>query len=125
MFKITVEGSTLDELKANLAAAVAAFGGKAPAAGSAPKGGAAKETAPKEEPAADEDDGSEGIEYQTISDLVVRISKEKGRDDTINFLKTFKGANGKPPAKAAEILPKDYPRALKEATELLEASDFG
>lgn len=87
-----------------------------------PTGGADKPkttTKPKAEPEPEPE--AHGIEYDTVSKLVVRISKEVGRDDAINFLATFKNpANGKPATKGAEIDEADYPRAVEEATKLLE-----
>lgn len=83
----------------------------------APKGGTAtKDKAPE---AVAED--AHGIEYETVSALVVRLSKEKGRDVAVNFLKGFKNpANGKPATKGAEIGLADYPEAVEKATALLE-----
>lgn len=118
MLKLTVEGETPDDLKAQLLATAAALGGKAPPAPS-PKGKPADAEPPEEE------DESGGIEYETVSALVVRISKEKGREDVINFLKQFKNpANGKPATKGAEIAPKDYAKAVEKATALLEEEDI-
>lgn len=92
-----------------------------------PKAGAAapKNAAPKPPETTDEDE-SGGIEYETVSALVVRLSKEKGRDVAINFLKTFKNpANKKPATKGAEIAPADYPRAVEEAEALLAEEEIG
>lgn len=93
-----------------------------------PKTAAERRTAVKVAPPVEEeepaDDESGGIEYETVSALVVRLSKEKGRDIAINFLKTFKNpANKKPATKGAEIAPADYERAVAEATTLLEEED--
>ena len=89
-------------------------------AAAAPKPAAA---APAAESAAEEDP-TEGITYEEVSALVVRVSKEKGRDVAINFLKGFKNpAGGKPATKGAEIAPADYPRAKAEAEALLEAEE--
>lgn len=112
---LTLEFDSADELSAYLA-------GK----GAASKPGSPRNAAPPEEPA-DEDDGSEGITYEEVSALVVRVSKEKGRDTAVNFLKTFKNpANKRPATKGAEIAPKDYPRAKAEAEALLaEEEDMG
>lgn len=100
------------------AAATVLEGGAAP--GTATGGTAAKAAAkPKEDAAPDH-----GIEYETVSALVVRLSKEKGREIAVNFLKGFTNpANKKPATKGAEISPADYPRAVEEATALLEAEE--
>ena len=109
---LTLHFDSAEELQAYLA------GGKAPkAAPGSPRNAAPP---PADEPEPDADDGSEGITYEEISALVVRVSKEKGRDVAINFLKTFKNpANKKPATKGAEIAPADYPRAKAEAEALL------
>lgn len=109
---LTLEFDSAEELTAYLAAL-----GKPPKA--AP--GSPRNAAPAaEEPPAEEEDVTEGITYEEVSTLVVRVSKEKGRDTAINFLKTFKNpANKKPATKGAEIAPADYPRAKAEAEALL------
>lgn len=109
---LTLEFDSAEELTAYLTR------GKAPKA--AP--GSPRNAAPADEPPADEDeaDVTEGITYEEVSALVVRVSKEKGRDTAVNFLKTFKNpANKKPATKGAEIAPADYPRAKAEAEALL------
>jgi hypothetical protein len=111
-YALTLEFDSAEELTAYL-------GGKPAASGGAPRNAAPK---PKEEPA---EDDSGGIEYETVSALVVRLSKEKGRDVAINFLKGFKNpANKKPATKGAEIAPADYPRAVEEAEALLAEEDM-
>ena len=88
---------------------------------STPRGGTAKTTTAPETPSEPEEPE---IPYEKVSELVVRISKEKGRDAVIGFLATFKNpANKKPATKGAEIDPKDYARAVEEATAILEAED--
>lgn len=114
---LTLEFDSADELTAYLA-------GK----GAAPKTpkGSPRNAAPEAEveAEAEEEDVTEGITYQEVSALVVRVSKEKGRDRAINFLKTFKNpANKKPATKGAEIAPADYPRAKAEAEALLAEED--
>lgn len=107
---LTLEFDSAEELTKYLAGK----GGKAPA--SSPRGGAPA----ADEPEPDADDGSEGITYEEVSALVVRLSKEKGRDVAVNFLKGFKNpANKKPATKGAEIAPADYPKAKADAEALL------
>lgn len=109
---LTLEFDSAEELIAHLS------GGATPTAPGKPTARTAPAAAPEPE------DESGGIEYETVSALVVRLSKEKGRDVAINFLKTFKNpANNKPATKGAEIAPADYPRAVEEATALLEAEE--
>jgi len=92
------------------------------ATASIPKGGEAKtETKTPKAKDVEPEPEDHGIEYQTVSDLVVRVSKELGRDAAVDFLKTFKNpADGKPAKKGAEISPADYPRAVEAATKLLD-----
>lgn len=116
---LTLEFDSADELAAYLAAS----GSVTTAPKAAPKP-SSKNAAPETEPEAEEEDVTEGITYEEVSALVVRVSKEKGRDRAINFLKTFKNpANKKPATKGAEIAPADYPRAKAEAEALLAEED--
>jgi len=113
---LTLEFESADELAAYLAAS-----GSVTDAPAKPKtAGSPRNKAPEAEPEVEEEDVTEGITYEEVSALVVRVSKEKGRDTAINFLKTFKNpANKKPATKGAEIAPADYPRAKAEAEALL------
>lgn len=115
---LTLEFDSAEELVAYLAGADAA-------AKPAPKPKPSpKNAAPEPEAEEDAEDVTEGITYEEVSALVVRVSKEKGRDTAINFLKTFKNpANKKPATKGSEIAPADYPRAKSEAEALLEEED--
>lgn len=124
MITLTLQGESLEGLKQAMSAALAEFGGK-PAVAPSPRGGKTKETAAAPPPADEpEEDPSQGITYERVSGLVVRISKEKGRDAVINFLKSFTNpANGKGATKGAEIAPADYPAVVAQAEKLLAEED--
>lgn len=112
---LTLEFDSAEELTAYL-------NGKG--TGPATPKGSPRNQAPPEDPEPEMGDGSEGITYDEISALVLRLSKEKGRDVAVNFLKGFKNpANKKPATKGAEIAPADYPKAKEQAEELLAAEE--
>jgi hypothetical protein len=136
-FTITVEGASLSDLAGGLreaADALAATQGKAQGAGSG--------TSRTSERASTQDDGADApsrtgttatktaspsdddepeIDYATdVKPLVVKVSKDLGRDAAMNILGKFKGEDGKPATKGQEVLPKDYAKLIAACEKALE-----
>lgn len=73
--------------------------------------------APKKKPAPpadDDEDEATGLDYLTeVKPLVVKLSKDHGRDVALEVLEKFENAKGEPCTKGAEVLPEDYEKLLK------------
>lgn len=112
MFKITVEGSTLDELAANLALAAVALTASPVNAAEAlgVKPAAAKPAAAKPKPK------TPTLDYDTdVRPLVVKVSKDEGREKALEILGEFTNeSTGEPCTKGQEVSESDWP-ALIEA----------
>jgi hypothetical protein len=103
MFKIAVEAATLTDLAAKLLAAADALGG-----GNAPTTAATTTTTkpPK--------DDKPSLDYDTdVRPLVVKLSKDHGRDVALGVLQAFQTEGGDDCTKGQEVQPKDWPALVK------------
>lgn len=121
MFKLTVEGESLDELSKALSKALAALNG-----GSTSKGKEADEPAPKAKakpkPAAEE---KEGPDYDTdIRPLILAMSKTN-REDLLEIFNEFENAaeDDAPCVKGSQVAESDYPALLSKLKKLKKKID--
>lgn len=137
-YSITVSGETIAELKNSLSAALAALGASealakasptkkaaapadddGPAEPEQPKKAAAKKTEP---PPAEDDDAAFYAEH--VRPLIVKLSKDHGRDAAVEVCGQFEDAAGNACTKGQEVQPDDYEaliKAVKKAQKRLDA----
>lgn len=155
MFQVTITGSSLSDLANNVSAmalamagndAQAAAGGSgssgsastAAGASQAGKGSSQKDTGKASSAGQGAQAGSKStgasaknkepeLDYDAdVKPLVLRVSKEKGRDVAVELLAEFTNpATGEPCTKGQEIDPSDWPVFIEKATEILNAEDIG
>lgn len=127
MFKLTVEGESLDELRTGLAAALGALDGGAPVKGKA-KPPADEDEAPKPKPkakpaaAAEE---KEGPDYdEDIRPLILAMSKTN-REDLLEIFNEFENAaeDDAPCVKGSQVAEGDYPALLSKLKKLKKKID--
>lgn len=121
MFKITVEGDTLDELRANLTAAAAGLGGKAAKAPPADDEPAPK-AKPKPKPVEADDDGPSYD--KDIRPLILGLSKTH-REELLEIFGEFENAaeDDAPCVKGSQVAESDHPALLKKLKALRKRVD--
>lgn len=120
MFKITVEGESLDELRKALAKALTALDGAAPA-----KGKEADEPAPKAKPKPKPAEDDAGPSYdEDIRPLILAMSKTN-REDLLEIFNEFENAaeDDAPCIKGSQVAPADYPALLSKLKKLKKKID--